>query len=69
MEYTNDEVFKIRYNTKMNRLEMRKDRWTSRIAKMLKKHKFMSSIFIALVLFSIVNVVMIYQFIEILQNV
>lgn len=69
MEYANDEVFKIRYNTKMNRLEMRKERWTSKFFKAFKSHKFLSTTIMAVIIFSGINIIMIYNFIEILQKI
>ena len=31
MEYAKDEMFQIRYNTKLNRLQIKNESWTSRI--------------------------------------
>ena len=68
MEYAKDEIFKIRYNTKLNRLQMRKENWTSRIYQIIKTHKFIISVILMLLLFSIINIMMINSFINILQN-
>ena len=39
MEYAKDEIFQIRYNTKLDRLEMKGESWTSRLSKKIKRHK------------------------------
>ena len=68
MEYTNDEIFKIRYNTKLNRLQMRRENWTSKLHKIIKKHRFITTIFITFLLFSTINIIMINSFIGILRS-
>lgn len=47
---------------------MRED-WTSKIFKSIRRHKFISTVVITLAMFSIINVIMIYNFMEILQKV
>ena len=69
MEYAKDEIFEIRYNTKLNRLQIGKDSWTSKLHKKIKKHKLLTTIIVALIMFSTVNSIMIYNFMKILQNV
>ena len=69
MEYAKDEVFQIRYNTSLNRLQIGKENWTSRFFKTIKRHKLISMVVIAFIMFSTVNVIMIYNFMKILQNV
>ena len=36
MEYAKDEIFQIKYNTKLNRLEMGKENWTSKLVKKMQ---------------------------------
>ena len=69
MEYAKDEIFQIRYNTKLNRLQIGSESWTSKIYKKIKRHKLLTTIIIALITFSTANIIMIYNFIEILQNI
>ena len=69
MEYAKDEIFQIRYNTKLNRLQIGNESWTSKIYKKIKRHKLLTTIIIALITFSTANIIMIYNFMEILQNV
>ena len=68
MEYANDEIFKIRYNTRLDRLEIEKESWTSKIAKKILKHKLLTMSVIAFFIFSTINTVMIINFLNILQN-
>ena len=68
MEYANDEIFQIRYNTKLNRLQMKKECWTSRFCKKIKTHKFLTFIVITLFIFSIVNLMLVNQFFNVLNN-
>ncbi|MBQ3415717.1 MAG: hypothetical protein IJH39_10380 [Clostridia bacterium] len=42
---------------------------TSHIINKIKRHKFISMIIAAFIVFSILNFVMIYKFMEILQNI
>lgn len=69
MEYAKDEIFQIRYNTKLNRLQIGSESWTSKIHKKIKRHKLLTTIIIALITFSTANIIMIYNFMEILQNI
>lgn len=69
MEYAKDEIFQIRYNTKLNRLQIRSESWTSKIHKKIKRHKLLTTTIIALIIFSIANIIMVYNFMETLQNV
>ncbi len=69
MEYAKDEIFQIRYNTKLNRLQIKQESWTSKIYKKIKNHKLLTTIIICLLIFSTANIIMIYNFIEILQSI
>lgn len=69
MEYAKDEVFNIRYNTVLNRLEIKNERGTSRVLKKIKKHKMMSLIITILIMFSCLNFFLIYNFMIVLQKI
>lgn len=68
MECTKDEIFQVRYNTKLNRLEMKGENWTSRLYKKIKRHKLLTTTILAFFMFATLNLVMIYSFMKILQN-
>ena len=69
MEYAKDEVFQVKYSTGLNRLKGKDETWTSRLASSIKKHKWITTIMIALLMFATINLIMIGNFIKILQNV
>ena len=69
MEYAKDEFFKIRYNTKLNRFQMKKEAWTSRICEKIKAHKLITTVILAFLVFSTINIIMICNFMKILQSV
>lgn len=68
MEYAKDEIFQIRYNTGLKRLEMGEENWTSRLGKKMKRHKLLTVVIVSLCVFATVNMIMIGSFIRILQN-
>lgn len=68
MEYAKDEIFQIKYNTKLNRLEMGKESWTSRVTKKIRNHKLLTTTMIAFFIFATLNMVMIYSFMKILEK-
>lgn len=69
MEYAKDEIFQVRCNTKLNRLEMKGKSWTSRLYKKIKRHKLLTTTIIAFFMFATLNIVMICSFMKILQNI
>lgn len=69
MEYAKDEIFQIKYNTKLNRLQMKGECWTSKLYKKIKRHKLLTTTIIAFFMFATVNMVMICSFMKILQNI
>ena len=68
MEYAKDEFFRIQYNTKLNRLEIKKESWTSKMCKMIRTHKFLTTTIIAFLLFAFINIAMICSFMNILTG-
>ena len=68
MEYAKDDFFQIKYNTKLNRLQMRKESCISKLCKKIKTHKFLTFIVITLFIFSIVNLMLVNQFFNVLNN-
>ena len=68
MEYVRDEIFNIRYNEQLNKLELKKESWTSKLKLIIKKHKFISITLITFIMFSSLNFIMICNFIKLLEN-
>lgn len=69
MEYAKDEIFNIRYNAKLNRLEIKDKNWTSRIGNFLKKHMLINVFLIVFIVLSSINFLLIYNFFNILKNI
>ena len=68
MEYAKDEIFQVRYNTKMDKLQIRHEKLVKRIIKTMRRHKLITVTAITFLIFSILNVVMIYNFLKLLEN-
>lgn len=68
MECAKDTFFEVRYNTKLDRLVIKKERWISKLFRTIKRHKLITTVTMAFIVFSIVNIIMIYSFMRILQN-
>ena len=69
MKYTKDVFFKIRYNSDLNKLQIEKERWTSRLTKTIKNHKLLTTTIVAFFMFSTLNIIMIYSFMKVLTNI
>lgn len=69
MEIAKEKWFEVKYNTKLDRLVIRKQSLISKIFRKIKAHKLIATTLIAFIVFSILNIVMIYSFLEILQNI
>ena len=68
MEYAKDEIFNITYNSSKNKLEMKGKNWTNRLWQKIKKHKFMSFVFLLFFIFSTLNIILINYFMVLLQK-
>ena len=66
MEITNDDCFNIRYNTKVDRLEIRKK---NKFMEKIKTHKIITLSITLLIMFSCLNFFLIYNFIKILGSI
>lgn len=64
-----ENVFNIKYDTKLDKLEMAKGDKIQRIFKCIKRNKFISFICTSFILFSCVNFYLIFSFMKILENI
>lgn len=64
-----ENVFNVKYNTKLDKLEMPKERRTTKIFRFVQKHKFISIVSASLLALSSINFYLIYSFMKILENV
>ena len=56
----------IKYNTKLNRLKIKKENWTSKLYKKVKQNKILTISIIAVCMFSIIDMLMIYNFFRVI---
>lgn len=66
MEYAKDEVFDIRYDEDQNRIYVKKQK---RMLELIKKNKFIVSIVVLALTLSIVDSILISQFIRLLSTI
>ena len=66
MEITNDNYFNIKYNTTLDRLEVRKK---NRLLEKIKNHKIISAMVMLLMVFSCLNFFLIFSFVKVIGNV
>ena len=69
MEIAKDNIFNVRYNTRLDRLEFPKQSLTNKLYKMIKTHKFITATIIAFFSFSTLNCILIYNFMQILKTI
>lgn len=74
MEATKEKWFEAKYDTQTRKMVLRKTSIRSKIIikkiiNSVKKHTFITTLSITFLAFSILNIVMIYNFFEILQKV
>lgn len=69
MNYTKDIFFKINYNTSQDLIKVEHNSWTSKIFSKIKQNKILVLTSIAVAIFSILNFIMIYNFIKVLQDI
>lgn len=69
MEETKEKWYEVFYNTKLDKLVLKKAKIGGKIIRSIKKHKFLTTTFLAFITFSILNLTMIISFLKILQNI
>lgn len=69
MEYAKDEIFNIRYNAKLDRLQIKEKGWTTKAQKFFKRHMLISMISILFIMLSAINFLLIYNFFNILEKI
>lgn len=63
-----ENIFQIRYNEKMDRLEMPKYTLLQKIERKIEKHKFISLAILMFFILSSINFYLIYLFMKILEK-
>ena len=60
--------YEVMYNTRLDKLVLRKSRLRGKIIRKVRKHKLISLIIFVTIIFSIINITMIINFFGILQK-
>lgn len=73
MELAKEKWYEVKYNTKTKEMSLKKiilkeKIYLAKIKRAIKKHKFITTVSLAFIVFSSLNIIMIYNFFEILQN-
>lgn len=61
--------YEVMYNTRLDKLVLRKPKLRGKIIRKIRKHKLISLIIFITIIFSILNMALIINFFEILQKV
>lgn len=69
MEGTKENWYEVRYNTKLDKLVLKKPKFTSKMLIFIRKHKLMTIVGISFIAFSILNITMIYSFMKVLEQI
>ena len=69
MENVKEKWYEVVYNTKLDKLELKKPKLRRKLIRKIRKHKFLTTVIFTAILFSVLNVTMIYEFLKILQNI
>lgn len=64
-----EDIFNIRYNEELDRLQIIKSRKSDKVLKAIQKHKFLSIIFASFISLVGIDFYLISSFIKILENV
>ena len=68
MTYTDEEILNLRYNINLNKIEVEKRKWTSRLLRTIKKNKIISFSVISYIVLSGINCVFIYNLIKVFEE-
>ena len=64
-----ENIFNVKYNTKLDRLEIPKEKEKNKIIGFVKKNRFFSIIVTSFVILSGINFYLIYSFMKILEHI
>lgn len=64
-----ENVFNVRYDTKLDKVEMPKEKYSNKILNLIQKNKFITLVFVSFIALSTINFYLIYSFMKILENI
>ena len=69
MRDTKENLFEVMYDTKLDKLVLRKQTWMRKAMRKIRAHKLIMTIAMAFFMFATLNMIMIYNFMKLLQNI
>ena len=69
MENVKEKWYEVMYNTRLDKLVLRKPSLRGRLLRKIRKHRVITPVFLAFITFSVLNITMIASFMKILQNI
>ena len=64
-----ENIFNVKYNSKLDRLEIPSENGKFKLLKFFKNHKFFSTVLISFFIFSGINFYLIFSFMKMLENI
>ncbi len=68
MQYTNENVLKIYGTSRIKRMKSESEKRLEGLRKKIRKHKWLTITLGALIVFSTINIIMVYNFMNLLQE-
>lgn len=68
MEYTKDLILNIRYDESSNTLRLKTPKWTSKLIQEIKKHKLVVTTLAIFLIFVVIDVMLVTNFMHILTG-
>lgn len=68
MEYTKDLIFDVHYDNVNNPINLKKNKWTSRVIKKIKQHKIITGVVSAAMFLFVIDGILIINFIKLLER-
>lgn len=69
MENIKEKCYEVMYNTRLDKLVLRKTSSIRNLFRKMRKHKFIITIVLTFIMFSMLNIALILNFMKVLQNI
>lgn len=69
MEDVKEKWYEVMYNTRLDKLVLRKKSTIRNLIRKMRKHKFIITIVLTFIMFSMLNITLILNFMKVLQNI
>lgn len=69
MEDVKEKWYEVMYNTRLDKLVLRKKSNIRNLIRKMRKHKFIITIVLTFIMFSMLNITLILNFMKVLQNI